>query len=356
MTDLSWLAHEAKSIHAIFQSLFFAIAGTLLLLGVVLEYFRFPLGGAPQFSQLVGRTLVATLLLTTYPDVSNLIAEVTDALANRVGELNAIPRVLARFGDKIHGLSWSWTAFKDSVLMLISFATFFLLYISVYIANAAIAYAWVLLYVFSPLLIALFILPITAGVTKTLYRSLLEVGAWKVVWSVLAALLWSTAMGQINESGAQINFITAISLNLILAGSLLLTPLVVNALVGAGIAHVASQMAGIAVGAASLSPGQILNTATKKGPSTAASWVGSQGARFVQKYREAHSGGGEKNSLAKASASLRARRRTDVTPTSSKRSQKASDTQSAPTQSPKSADADRLQPPVTPSQSPKVDG
>ena len=50
--------------------------------------------------------------------------------------------------------------------MLISFVTFFLLYISVYIADAAITYAWVLLYVFSPLFTALYVLPVTSGATK----------------------------------------------------------------------------------------------------------------------------------------------------------------------------------------------
>ncbi len=263
MADLSWLSHEAKTLHALFSSIFYSLALVLLLIGVVTEYFKLPLGGMPQFAHLAGRFLVAAMLLNSYPEVSNIIADFTDSLANQIGSLTTFKVVCAKYYDKLLQFHMSWTSIKDSVLMLISFVTFFLLYISVYIADAAITYAWVLLYVFSPLLIALYVLPATSGATKALYRSLLEVGAWKIVWSVLATLLWSAALSQINQPENNVNFITAVSFNLILAGSLLMTPFVVNALAGAGIASLAAQTAGIAAGASMFSPGQLLTKQAK---------------------------------------------------------------------------------------------
>jgi hypothetical protein len=251
-------------IHALFSSIFYSLALVLLLIGVVTEYFKLPLGGMPQFLHLAGRFLVAAILLVSYPDVSNAIADFTDALSNQIGSLTTFKTFCSSYYDKIVQLHLSWTSIKDSILMLISFVTFFLLYISVYIADAAITYAWVILYVFSPLLIALYVLPSTAGATKALYRSLLEVGAWKIVWSVLATLLWSAALGQINQPESNINFITAVSFNLILAGSLLMTPFVVNALAGAGMASLAAQTAGIAAGAAFFSPGQLITSKVKQ--------------------------------------------------------------------------------------------
>jgi hypothetical protein len=263
MVDLSWISQEARQLHAMFEQVFFALALVLVLLGVVLEYFRLPLGGMPQFTTLAGRCLIAAIMLVTYPQVSNLVADVTDALSNQIGSLNSIHLVLHRYYDKLFQFQLSWTSIKDSVLMLISFVTFFLLYISVYLADAAITYAWVLLYVFSPILAALYILPVTSGATRTLYRTLFEIGAWKIVWSVLAPLLWSSALSQINEPRNNVNFITAVSFNLILAGSLLLTPLVVNALAGAGLASLAAQTAGIAAGAAAFNPGQLMASLTR---------------------------------------------------------------------------------------------
>lgn len=258
MTDISWLSQEAKTLHALFSSFFYGFALVLMLIGVVTEYFKFTIGGTPQFAHLAGRVLIAAVLLTAYPEISNLTASVFDSLANQVGSLNAIMPVLSKYWAKLKMLQLSWTSVKDSVLMLISFVVFFLLYISVYIADAAITYAWILLYVFSPILIALYVHPATAGATKTLFRSLFEVGAWKVVWSVLATLLWSSALTQINDPQNSVNFITAVSLNLILAASLLMTPFVVNALAGAGIASLAAQTAGLAAGASFFSPGNLM--------------------------------------------------------------------------------------------------
>ncbi len=291
MTDLSWLSQEAKLLHAMFEQVFYGLVLVFFLLGVVLEYFKLPLGGMPQFSTLVGRCLIAAILLVTYPEISNAIADLTDALSNQIGSLNSIKLVLTRYYDKLFEFQMSWTSIKDSVLMLISFATFFLLYISVYIADAAITYAWVLLYVFSPLLIALFVLPVTSSATKALYRTLFEIGAWKIVWSVLATLLWSSALSQINQPQNNINFITAVSFNLILAGSLLLTPLVVNALAGAGLASLAAQTAGIAAGAAAFSPGQLVSGMAKKkiggkkeDSSTGGGGGGGSSSNFQNKY------------------------------------------------------------------------
>jgi hypothetical protein len=75
-------------------------------------------------------------------------------------------------------------------MLILSFLTFFILYFSIHIADSFYIYVWVMLYVFSPLLIALYVLPVTASATSGLFRSLIEVASWKIVWSVIATLLW----------------------------------------------------------------------------------------------------------------------------------------------------------------------
>lgn len=252
--DLSFISDQAKQIHELFTGFFYAIVLSLLLIGVLLEYFKWPLGGVPSFGILVGRAFVAAVLLNAYPEISNTVADISDAVANRLGDFNQFKLVLSTMGDKMTTLTWSWLSIKESVIMLVSFITFFLLYFSVFIVEAFLLYAWVLLYVFSPIMIALFVLPVTAGATKTLFRSLIEVCAWKIVWSVLATLLWSASMSEINNPKYQINFVTAICFNLLLAGSLLITPLIVNAVAGAGITGLMSTVGGIAVGGIAFNP------------------------------------------------------------------------------------------------------
>lgn len=262
ISDISWLATEAKKIHEIFSGYFYLVITVLMLLGIAIEYFKWPIGGVPNFGTIVGRALIAALLLHAYPEITNTIADVTDAMATRLGDLNNFKMILDKMGDKVGELSWSWVSFKETIMLLISFLTFFILYFSIHIADSFYIYVWVMLYVFSPLLIALYVLPVTASATSALFRSLIEVACWKIVWSVIATLLWSSALSQINQDGTQVSFLTAIGFNIILAGSLLLTPFVVHALAGSGLSAMGKDLSSLAIGGMTISPSRTMG-ATK---------------------------------------------------------------------------------------------
>lgn len=252
--DMSWLAAEAKQIHAIFAGLFYSIVLTLLLLGVVLNYFRMPLGQVPEFLNLVGRAIVAGFLLVALPEIMNTIADITDSVARDIGALNNFKLVLGRLGDKIGTFTWSWVTVKDSVLLLISYVTFLLLYVSVYMADTLFLFTWTLLYIFSPVLIAAFVLPSTAQATKGLFQALIEVSCWKVCWSVLAALLWSYALSEINKPEYDVDFLTAILLNILLAFSVIVTPMIVGKLLRGGLHSSAATLGGAILGAVAMTP------------------------------------------------------------------------------------------------------
>ncbi len=244
MIDLTWLSQEANTIHNYFTSIFYLFVTVLLLVGVMMEFFRMPLGGVPAFSTLVGRALIAAILLHTYPEISRIVAELADAMAKQLGDLNQFKFVLDRMGDKLQEFSWSWVSVKGSLVLAVSFITFFFLYFSVHVTQAFLIYTWTVLYVFSPILIALFVLPQTASATKALFQSLFEAAAWKVVWAVLATLLWSTGVSGIHDQ----NIIAAICFNLILAGSLVLTPLIVHLLTKSGLSSMSKTVGSIAIG------------------------------------------------------------------------------------------------------------
>ena len=246
MTDLGWITQEAQALHSIFMSLFYTTITVLLLLGVVLEFFKIPLGILPAFPQLLGRALVCGILLASYPEIANSIASIADGLAEKIGDLNTFTNVLGKAGHVISKLSWSWTSIGDSFVFIVSYLSFCLLHVTVFFFDAAVAYAWVLLYVFSPLLIALFILPQTASATGALFRSLVEVSAWKVVWAVLGTLLWSTALRNFENIGDQTNFITVLTYTIMLSLSVICTPLVVRSLFNKGVSGLASTLGGAA--------------------------------------------------------------------------------------------------------------
>lgn len=255
--DMGWLSNEAKQIHALFAGLFYSVVLTLLLFGVVLNYFRMPMGQIPEFMSLVGRAIVAAFLLAALPEIMNMAADLTDQLSAQIGSLNNFKLVVHRLGEKIGDLRFSWVSVKDSVLLLISYVSFFLLYITVYMADTLFVFVWMLLYIFSPLLIAAFVLPVTAAATKGYFQSLIEVCLWKVTWSVLAALLWSFSLSKINDPKYGVDFLSAILLNLMLAFSVVVTPLIVRSMVKGGIHTAAGSLGGVILGVASLTPSGI---------------------------------------------------------------------------------------------------
>ncbi len=276
--DVSWLANEARTLHEVFASLFYILILTMLTLAVVLEYFKLPVGGTPQFVTLIGRVFIASVLFVATPEIMNTLASLTDAFTADLGSLTNFKLVFERLGEKLDSLSWSWVSVKDSVILLVSFLTFFILYLVVYFADAMFMFVWMILYIMSPVLIALYILPATSGATTKLYRSLVEVCIWKILYCVFSALLWSFAVSDINKPDAEINFLTAIILNLMLAYSVAMTPKLTASFLGAGISEVASSFGGALQNVAALTPQGI---ATKLP------------ARAMAIYRGAKSAGGK---------------------------------------------------------------
>jgi len=240
MMDLSWLATEAKTLHAVFQGMFFSVLLSLLLIGIILELFKIPMGGTPEISQLLSRVLIATILMIAVPDVMNLLADFSDGMTAQLGAFNDFQHVKERLKEQLSNLSMSWVSVKDAILLVISLLSYVVLLVGLYFADAIFVYAWLLIYVFSPLLTACFVLPATSGATKMLFKSMIEVTVWKCLWAVMGALVWSMAASQVNDPKYQMNFVTVIILNLLLFFSLWKVPSLTSAFMQSGISQVAS--------------------------------------------------------------------------------------------------------------------
>lgn len=263
--DLTWLALEAKTLHGVFAGISFSFLMMLFLIGIILELFKLPMGGTPEVNHLLGRLLIAVILMVALPDIMNLLADFADAVTNQLGSFNKFQYVKLRLKEQLHQLSWSWVSVKDVVLLVISLLSYVALLIGLHLADAIFMYAWMLLYIFSPILTACFVLPVTSGATKTLFKSLIEVTIWKCLWAVMGALVWSMAASQINDPKYQLNFITVIILNLLLFLSLWKVPALTAAFLGGGISQMASGVTGDAAEKGlSLAKGFVVNRVYKK--------------------------------------------------------------------------------------------
>ncbi len=253
MGNITWLTNEAHRLHDYFGQIFYLLIAVLLALGVFVEYFKFPLGQTPSFAVLVGRAAIAIFLLSTYGEIANTLGSLADSLAHGVGGFDTLDGVLKKMGEKIDTYSTDWLSARSMVMTVLSILTYTFLFYSVIIAEAAHVFTWTLLYTFSPLLIAFYVLPSTSTATSALYRSLIEVCFWKIVWCVLAALLWASVLVDLNGT-ANIDFAKMICINLMLGGSLLATPWVVHGLTTAGLAGFTKDFSGIATGAGFMTP------------------------------------------------------------------------------------------------------
>lgn len=238
--DMTWLATEAKTLHAVFQGMFFSFLLSLFLIGIVLELFKIPLGGAPEITLLVSRLLIATIIMVAVPDVMNILADIADNLTKQLGAFNDFQHVKERLKEQLSNLSMSWVSVKDAILLVISLLSYVVLLVGLYFADAIFVYAWMLIYIFSPILSACFVLPATAGATKMLFKSMIEVTIWKCLWAVMGALVWSMAASQINDPKYEINFVTVIILNLLLFSSLWKVPSLTSAFLQSGVSQMAA--------------------------------------------------------------------------------------------------------------------
>ncbi|MCB0415244.1 MAG: hypothetical protein KDD50_12980, partial [Bdellovibrionales bacterium] len=227
------------------------------------------------------------IMLASFPEFLNIVGDLVDGLSSRIGELNEFKYVLAQMGDQLDKLTWSWTSVKQMTIVVISFLAFFILYISVYISEAIYFYSWTLLYIFSPLCFALYVLPQTQNAAIGVYRSIIKVSSWKLIWSVLATLLWSAALTDLEKLGDSANFLTIILFNLMLAGSLLFTPLIANLLFSGNFAQAATKAGSFAVGSAMMGAGKLVGAAGMKNAGQLAKHLPQKGFDSARNYMNA---------------------------------------------------------------------
>ena len=77
------------------------------------------------------------------------------------------------------------------------------------------------------------------------------------MWSVIATLLWSIGLSDIATNAQTSNVLTVLSYTLVFAGALLMTPLMVHALAGAGFSAMLSTMGPIGMGPVALTTPKI---------------------------------------------------------------------------------------------------
>ena len=235
------LGSLVRSLHDSFVHLFYLMLPLTILLSVIMGYFK---SGDPDFPDILKRAFVASLLLVSFPEVSNLILDVCDGIALKIDNMSGLETVIRMAQEKSQTYSMAKNVlllkFDDIFIAILSFASFMLLSFARYITVALYYFFWVLLSALSPLMILAYVFPSTAGITRNLYRGLIEVACWKILWAVLSAMLTSLSFGNIYQTEG--SYITLTIMNFAIAVALLFTPLLMRALIGDGVQATAQNL------------------------------------------------------------------------------------------------------------------
>ena len=232
--NLEVLGSLVRDLYQGLSQLFYVMLPLAILFSVVFSYLK---SGDANYPDVIKRSFVAALLLASFPEVSNLILDICDGIALKIDNMAGLETFMRMAQEKSQGYAVAKNVlllkFDDLFMAILSFGSFILLYIARYITIALYYFYWVLLSICAPLMILCYIFPRTAGITANLYRGLIEVACWKIIWAVMSAMLTSLSFGNIYRTEG--SYLTLIVMNFVIAIAMLFTPMIMRSLIGEGV-------------------------------------------------------------------------------------------------------------------------
>lgn len=201
----------------------------LFLVACVMAYSS-DLGMAGAVISRVKRLVLVALLLVAFPSIAEFTQILGVDVARSIDDMSGIDVVLeaakARadsYSLDIQGLLNLGNDFVMGIFVLLSYL---ILVIARFALIAFQHFYWLLLIVLGPFLILGTLFESVSGVTKGLFKNMIQVAAWPIIWAVLSAFLRVIpfADAYATEGG----YVTIITLNLIIAVALLFSPFIVS--------------------------------------------------------------------------------------------------------------------------------
>lgn len=201
----------------------------LFLLSIALAYSK-DLGLQGALVSRVKRLVLTALILAAFPSLSGLIKTLGQEIALSIDNLQGLDDFLAAASKKADSYSASITSLldfgNDIIVAVFVSASFLILYFARFCLVAFYHFYWMFLLVTAPFFILGFLFESTSTLTKNLFKNMMLVAAWPIVWSVLSAFLKGLPFA--DAYAVEGGYTTVIVMNLILAVSLLLSPFLLS--------------------------------------------------------------------------------------------------------------------------------
>jgi hypothetical protein len=257
MPQFELLGSLMHDLHQEFVNMYYLLLPVFFSLAVVVAWFRSPTG-SPEFLDIIKRAVIATILLVAFPDISKAILFIADGITEKIDKLNSLDTMIRMAQEKSEGYSMSVTSvilqFNDLIIATLSFLSYLVLYIARYLTIAMYHFFWIFFMVSAPLLLLFNLFEGTQQITKNLFKGMIEVACWKIVWAILGAMLAALSVGDAYR--AEGNYLVLIVMNFVIAFAMLMTPLMVKSIVGSGLQSMSSSLGAATVAAMAAAPGK----------------------------------------------------------------------------------------------------
>lgn len=178
------------------------------------------------------RLVLVALLLVTFPTIAEFTQVLGVEIARSIDNMMGIDMVLEAASKRAEAYSFDLQGLlnlgSDVVSGVLVLVSFIILVVARFMLLAFQHFYWFLLVALGPFLILGMLFDASSGITKGLFKNMLQIASWPIIWSILSAFLKAMPFASA-YSGAG-GFITVITLNLIIAIALLLSPFLVSQL------------------------------------------------------------------------------------------------------------------------------
>jgi hypothetical protein len=262
MPQFDLLGSLMRDLHQEFVNIYYLLLPVFFALAVVIAWFKSP-SGSPEFLDIIKRAIIATVLLVAFPDISKAILYIADGITEKIDNLNSLDTVVRMAQEKSESYSMSVTSvllqFNDLIIATLSFLSYLVLYIARYLTIAMYHFFWIFFMISAPLLLLFHIFEGTQQITKNLFKGMIEVACWKIVWAILGAMLTALSFGDAYKTEG--NYLTLIVMNFVIALAMLMTPMMVKSIVGSGLQSMSSSIGAAAVAAMAAGPAKAASIA-----------------------------------------------------------------------------------------------
>jgi len=243
MPQLDVLGSLMRDLNSEFVSMYYIMLPVFFMLAIVIAWFKSP-HGSPDYLDILKRAFIATLLLTAFPDISQAIVGVCDGIATKIDSMNNLDTIMRMAKEKASTYSTASTPsllmFNDLFMATLSFLSYLFVYIARYLMIAIYQFFWVFFTVSAPLLLLFNLFSGTSHITVNLFKGMIEVASWKIVWAILGAMLAALSFGNIYQ--VEGDYVTLIVMNFVIAIAMLMTPMFVKSIVGGGVQQMYSAL------------------------------------------------------------------------------------------------------------------